>query len=519
MIQPIFALLTRSLNLEAFRVRTYLTRSTMLMILLGMVLAAHLGGGSGAPGRQLFIMIMSANLFFLSLGAAFYVSTAISEEKDEFMLGLLRMTELGPLSILVGKGLARTSGMAALVLVQTPFTCAAMILGGVSTAQIAAAYATVLSYLLLLTGLGLFCSVVAPRSTSAAGLTFVMALLFLLGPFGWSALSAPVTAWLGLAPWVLSIVAGADAFAGFLKSASPFMRLEEIVQTGFAGPVIGGQVAADLAIGAAFFLLSWLTFDFFNREQRSEGPARGFLVGRARRFRLLAPGAAWRAPLVWKDFYFVTGGALMALVRFIAYGLVIAGVMCFAIFAKKGIYRVGGDYWLVGFLTASLLLLVELSYYASAVFNTEIRWRTYSVLAMLPMPTYRIAARKTLGCLLGAAPACLYVAVFGLPLLPRIESPLMLFILANVALQVVLFVHLIALLSLYMKHGAIVVATLIWWLGFGGFSRILAFPLDEMVGDAGGGSYALRVANAALLLGMILYLQRRILARLEALRV
>ena len=76
------------------------------------------------------------NIWFITLVGVTYFSSAITEEKEERTLGLLRMADIGSGSILLGKWAPRVVGMLSLVAVQFPFTLLAITLGGVTQAQV-----------------------------------------------------------------------------------------------------------------------------------------------------------------------------------------------------------------------------------------------------------------------------------------------------------------------------------------------------------------------------------------------
>src|SRR5439155_21710329 len=113
----------------------------------------------GAPGLRFFQAVVQINFFFITLAGVGYFASAITEEKEEMTLGLLRMTSLNPLSILLGKSTSRVFGAVLLLLAQFPFTLLAVSLGGVSVAQVMAVYCTLGAYVFLLSNVALFCSV------------------------------------------------------------------------------------------------------------------------------------------------------------------------------------------------------------------------------------------------------------------------------------------------------------------------------------------------------------------------
>jgi hypothetical protein len=87
------------------------------------------------------MMVMFLNAGFIGIAALSIFPAAISEEKEDETLTLLRMTNLSALSILFGKSTSRFIGAMLLLAVQIPFTLLAITLGGITFSQIAAAYA------------------------------------------------------------------------------------------------------------------------------------------------------------------------------------------------------------------------------------------------------------------------------------------------------------------------------------------------------------------------------------------
>src|SRR5258706_7234068 len=151
MNHPVFALFERQLRQDARAIITYGARlALVLVILFSLVSAQATTLVVGAPGLSFFSTVVFINFFFISLAGLGYFSSAITEEKEEGTLGLLRMTGMQPLAILLGKSTARLLGALLFLLAQLPFTLLAVTLGGVSLTQILAAYATLIAYMLLL---------------------------------------------------------------------------------------------------------------------------------------------------------------------------------------------------------------------------------------------------------------------------------------------------------------------------------------------------------------------------------
>ena len=108
MTSPLLALFIRSLREDSRQKLTYLSRSGLvLVILLFLFMTQSSMGWGNAPGLRFFSTVIFIDLCFVILAGVSYFSSAISEEKEEMTLGLLRMTNLNPLSILLGKSTSR----------------------------------------------------------------------------------------------------------------------------------------------------------------------------------------------------------------------------------------------------------------------------------------------------------------------------------------------------------------------------------------------------------------------------
>ena len=490
---PVLALLTRALQVESRRPAAYLVRGGLVLIILldlaGVVVATLTAGSVSAPGRTFFTSVVYINFFFISLAGMVYFASAIAEEKEEMTLGLLRMTRLNPISILLGKSTSRMISVCFLLLAQFPYTLLAVTLGGVSLRQIFAAYATLLAWIVFLNGLALWCSVVCKRSARAATLTFILILGFFIAPL----LGQAILGWLvadnvvSKAGWINLGLGG--LFRG-MRAASAFERIVAIMRTGFGDFPLGAQVASNLALGAAMFLLAWLCFGRCTREQKDVSPSRGLLARKGRSWRLVRPGRAWSLPLAWKEFHFGVGGVSMLVIRFLLFGVVLAVIAWFmGPFDNQRIDW--GDFGAVTMVLMIVLICIELVVHAARVFNSEFRWRTLSGLIVLPMSVRRLAYQKILGCLLCVVPYLLWFLV-GLLLAPgafadAIEGLLTeregLIGVFQMLTQGLLLLHLVAFLSLVLKRGALALGLLIWYFGNSmlfGLVGMLIFPLGRL---------------------------------------
>ena len=319
MNSALLALFTRSLREDAYGKATYWTRAGLGGFIL-FVLATFFFAQkwANAPGRAFFSAVITLQIITISFVGLSYFASAITEEKEEQTLGLLRMTDLNPLSILLGKSTSRLCGALLLLIAQFPFTAFAVTLGGISLGQVLATYFTLGAYTFMLCNVALLGSVLAKRTGGAAAFTVLV--VFLLLSVG------------AILEWLHDILkkigfpfAGLDRLAEWFWEATPIARLFEVLETGFTGDLIGSQVIVNVAVGIVSFFLAWAAFDRFC--DRKDGEAVGGTVSPVQRgWRRRPPRLQTRA-LLWKDFHFLHGGRVWAVVRFFGYGFALASTV------------------------------------------------------------------------------------------------------------------------------------------------------------------------------------------------
>jgi len=464
MSSPLLALFIRSLREDSRLKFTYFARAGLVSVILLFLFTTQSSvGWSNAPGLRFFETVVLVDLVFVLLAGVSYFSSAISEEKEEMTLGLLRMTNLNPLSILLGKSTSRLCAAILLFAAQLPFTLLAITLGGVSLHQIFAAYLSIGAFLVFVSNLALLASVVSQRTSGASVLTGISLLFFFI--------VVPFAAWLGNLPVWLGILKEGNAWtdtltglATFAAAASPFVRTGMILATGFASDIFTFQVWSNLALGLAFFLCSWAIFEKFCGEQKESAPTRaGVARSRDRRRRtLFSPGRPWKRALAWKDFYFTTGGKLWVFIKLLVYGIPLLVIRCWP-------EQLGGppswrDFGIGTFWIMIGFICVELAFAAATIFRNEHQGQTLSSLAMLPQGLRRVAYEKLLGIVPALFAAGAYF-VLSIPLVARLivetlgssdfrRAGVWMFM-TFISAQAVLFLHLVTVLSLYVKRGAL----------------------------------------------------------------
>jgi ABC-type transport system involved in multi-copper enzyme maturation permease subunit len=496
---PALALFERTLRLESRSALTCWSRVGLLgiiLLILFPIQAMARVGWYGAPGLRFLQQMVWVNLVFITLAGLSYFASAITEEKEEMTLGLLRMTDLNSIAILLGKSTSRLVGAFLLLLVQVPFILLAVTLGGVGLPQILAAYGTLLAYMFLLCNLALLFSVIFRNTATAGAVCLFLLLLFFVGHYWAADIEQSVGSYyhanLNRGIWPLLA-----ALIELWRVATPSERLGTIFKTGFAGPITDIQIWSNLVLGVLFFLLAWMLFDRCTREEKDPSPARQWtFLRRTNRRSRIPPGAIGAAAITWKDFTFIGGGKFGLLLKFVVVGSLVGLINFIAVESNSRItveFEGGTLIWIS--LAATM---VWLALDASRIFKEEVRWKTLSSLITLPMSVSHIAYRKVVGALIGTLPL-LAVFALGVILVPEkwgdffdtiFREPSAFGMLAVAFLQYILFLHLTAFLSLVIKRGALPLAIAIQYLG-GSFFLGIVSTVFMMAGGVGTLSFML----------------------------
>jgi hypothetical protein len=486
MNSPLLALFVRSLREDTRSRATYWARAGLGCFLLLVMLLFFAGSRNwgNAPGRTFFSLVISFQITAITLMGLSYFASAVAEEKEEQTLGLLRMTDLSPLSILLGKSTSRLCGALCLLAAQFPFTIIAITFGGVSFGQIAASYCAVAAFTFLLCNLALLGSVISRGVAGAAA--FSIATIGLL---------------LALIPLLKALQLPSDYFhwnvafgriASGIWEATPIARLEEVLSTGYNGGAIGWQVLTNITFGIGCFLLAWAAFQrFCDREPVvASTPLRVPVAGDSKAVSVkLRPSRrprAWKQALMWKDFYFLCGGRIGFIVRTLGYG----GVLACALWelAKAGRASTFGFAYIASRLLP-FIFSVDIGVMASRMFRTELRDQTLSALAVLPDTMRDIVRHKALACLFAAVPgivccSALHVIALFLPggVVTGISSGGLL-IVSTISgwCSHLLLVALIAWLSLYMKRGALPAGFLLTYVGNAFVTMLIMLIFGSMI--------------------------------------
>jgi ABC-type transport system involved in multi-copper enzyme maturation permease subunit len=401
------AMLQRAIRLDARLWRTHLFRAGFAWLVYLSLWYALWASSTlmGAPGLKLFEAMTWLNVVLISLAGISFFATAITEEKEEETLGLLKLAGIDPLGILLGKSTSRLLGAILLLLVQFPFTLLAITLGGVMFEQVLAAYFSLTAYMILLANVGLLNSVVFRRGGLASAVTGILLVVYFF------AAAAIRTFALGLETGGLIAARGpvADALeqaALMCQAVSVGNRIQVIMKTGFAESPVGQQVLFSLGGALVFFFLAWAGFNHFTRGVHvTRSPLADILaplmrLGQSRRPR---PG---RRILAWKEFHFVAGGMPVQILKFVAYGLMTMTIFWAAERYYNYPFARAGEFVADAMLA---VIVIESGLYASVVLHDEWRDRTLPILTMLPIRTSTIIYSKIAGCAPALIPALFWL--------------------------------------------------------------------------------------------------------------
>jgi ABC-type transport system involved in multi-copper enzyme maturation permease subunit len=495
MFSRTFALFLRSLRVDARLLRSHLMRfGLLLFVVVNLSVSQLLSFAMGAPGLHFFRFISWVNFGFASLAGILLFSTAITEEKEEQTLGLLRMANVGPFALLMGKLAPRLLAALLILAVQFPFTLLAITLGGVSWHQVHAAFWTLFAHIVLMGMLGLFSSVICRRSGIAVALTALLALSAVVLPLFAFFYFTTTCVGSGEPDWIQIAHDWGRTVSGHVARNTAGWRLEEILSTGFDEPALGRQVGSNIGAAGLLLAVAWLVFDLFNRNVDVAAPqavrvlslVTGRRRGRSRR--------AWRFPIVWKDFQYATGGVTAFAAKLLLYGP-IAFLMLLA-FNDWYLHRVDSEEFGTLLMTVMLYLALPLEglLLAARIFRGELKEKTWTALVSLPLSLPEIAYPKVVGCLLGLGPAVLYF-LFGMYQDPdsvgRFINDMTAdwvgpVVLLNFIVHALLLLHLSSLLSIMTNTWVgLLLTVLVWVMGFWALSACITLPL--MLMSIGGG--------------------------------
>lgn len=458
MIRPIFALFIRSIREDNRAKFTPIARASLVLLVLFFIAVnqRHFAY-QPAPGLSVFSLVMIINLFGLVLGSITAFCSAITEEKEDDTLGLLRMTNLNPVAILFGKGLSRFVGGLLLIVSQIPFTMLCVTLGGISREQILSGYAVLVCTLFFLCNLGLLMSVICRKTGLAVALTvFIGALLYVGAPMLYFIM---IQQFIG-ARGIISPDGIWNEVLGYLLSNNPLFQIMTTLFGGARGimPASTTPWLFNGVAGTSCFLLAWALFGRFCSGTAESTATRKKQKKGAKLLRAPRPAAN---AIAWKDFWFQHGGRRGLIFRFIGYAILVFGFAC--LIAHNDTYMESEDIGEMMMSFAGIGLGVELIIGAAGIFGNERRLLTLSSLVTIPVTLGKVVRQKILALLASFIPGFCFL-LLGAIIAPRSLEELWRDIArSEESFQAFMYVsaHIISLpllaclLSLKMRRGAV----------------------------------------------------------------
>jgi ABC-type transport system involved in multi-copper enzyme maturation permease subunit len=422
-MKPIFALFIRALRESNQSISTLFVRLFVGFIFL-LCLMGSQGptGWSGAPGKTFFSSLIAVNYALVTAMAVGVGAQAIAGEKETGSLGLLRLTDLDPLSILLGKCVGQLIGLLLLLAFQIPFTLLAVTLGGVATQQVFAAYALLGTYLIALTCLGLFFSVVLTKVWRAVIMTLAVCLGLTLLPVCLESMSdrlnptgllwdqqkqtivnpspeRPVET--SVSPLEIKVANQLQRAAAWIETVTPWTHSRQLTGGSSQSIQISRSLLVHATFAAFFFGLAWLLFDRYCGDESRYGESRKGQPIR-QRFRFFRLPRATHRPVAWKDFHFNFGGRLWFILRLLAYPI-IAAIVIFQSSPSITREAIVNGTWIVGLL----VLYLDLSFFVIRSWGPEVWDRNLSQLVLTPRSMPQLNLQKLVALAVALIPSCI----------------------------------------------------------------------------------------------------------------
>ncbi len=223
-------LLKRELIENSQRKRTYVLRVLMAVVLMLVLLFFYSIEISQArnvlqmigQGKDLAAVLTVTNLVAIYALLPAMACAAISTEREKQTLALILISRIGPGTLIVEKFLSRLVPMLALLLITSPMLAVSYVLGGLTTASLAAGLLTLLTAAIQVNSAAIFCSVVFRTALEAFWGTYLLLAAMALGPLLLNELQLlPEVSFVGrfgndqsAGMFVLFLAAGVESLAG-----------------------------------------------------------------------------------------------------------------------------------------------------------------------------------------------------------------------------------------------------------------------------------------------------------------
>ena len=452
-----------SLKKDILLKKTHILRFACVALVFLILFSSWLTSSrTSSPGLDFFTKIVWLNFWLVTLTGIGFFSTAITEEKEEETLPLLKLAGINTLALLLGKSTVRASRVILLLLGQLPFLMIAVALGGITPHQIYAAIGAMVAYVLLVANFSLLCSVYAKRSGTAIALVLTAFFLFFFFPLLMTEFLANLQS-RGYLTTNDSLYQGIVSCVNYCKEISVTNSLNTILTTGYSESVMTTQVIDNLLIGFSCFFIAWLIFERCTETKPVLEKRRG-IKWYKRKKRKSRPG---RLAISWKEFHFLSGGTRALQLKSTLYLssilTIVGGGMILDQYSSPTFVF---PYSWKELMNTSLILLVsgfvvECTIYFSRIFREERTQKMIPLLSILPLSLMRIAYEKIGGYLLALTPVCIGICII---VLISPDSAFNLFdsgyhsLFVVFLIQLIVFLHFLTYFSIVVRWGALAFA-------------------------------------------------------------
>jgi hypothetical protein len=465
MFAQTLAFLTRSIRQESRLLSHHAVRGAMVLLtLVAFFSQVVVSPRLGASGLMLVTKISDYCYYSLTLLGIMYFSLAITEEKEEETLPLLRMTGVRNFTLLIGKSIPRLAIVVLLMMVAAPFLLLSVTLGGVLPDQIFALILGMMCYAFCLSQLGLFCSTISRNSRRAVSTNILMWMALEFGSWFVILAAAVCKAWeffalqhflnaLAESWWHCTMWSATEQYLVFLRGDS----------------ILSMQMAFHLCTGSVFFVASWLMFESMNVASIAEGAAASENISRDLKTRATGVRSlrCWNTAVAWKSWQFLVGGWLWVAIGVIGLPVLsVGGIVLLFVINQENIEpeAIGVTLMVVGAISFVIMSARQVG----RALNQEIYQQTLVSLCMLPKRRSAVIGELYLGLVPGVlGPVC----CFGLGFLwLSIAEPGFMSDTAEVLIEpwtwavlgwVIMTLHVGALLAVYLRHGGMLIAVAI----------------------------------------------------------
>jgi ABC-type transport system involved in multi-copper enzyme maturation permease subunit len=490
MLSQTSAFLTRSIRQESRLLSHHMMRGGMVVTMLYLLFLQVVETARfGAAGLTLIGNVIQCCYWCLTLLGVMYFAVAITEEKEEETLPLLRMTGVRDVTLLLGKSLPRLAVVILLILIAAPFLMLAVTLGGVVREQIFSSLLGLICYAFFLSQAGLFCSTVARNNSRAVTATFLVWLTLEFGHV------LPFLISLGCHEWGLPGLSDDLAWlSGNWRERTMWQTSGTYLMFERGDAIWHSQMTFHLIVGSLFFAVSHQLFEHFNAAAIAQGAVATVATGRGAlsQTRKLPPRRSWPDALEWKSWQFAGGGLLWFIVWLILLPVLSVSVILFisiAIDDMAPAEAYAGTMMFVG--VGGLVLAMGRVY--GFLFNKEIFEQTLTSLCMLPISRARLLRRMAVGVLPFAIPGvvCFTLGFFWmLAVEPRFDEDTAELLVepwfwASLSWAVVTL-HVGVLFSIWFRHGGMLVAFVVCCIIFPSMGGMFVATLAMVFRGVGG---------------------------------